>query len=124
VARIAGFAIPPLGVETALATLAGTGPARQRAFEAQARDYQLRLRQIVHPLVQHEITQPPERPDRVTRGRLNLAEPLTLPSFALADRTAAERIREVLPFLLWLGLLALLCLAFGIARIREWRVVE
>ncbi|WP_129790673.1 DUF3526 domain-containing protein [Sphingosinicella sp. CPCC 101087] len=124
VAHIAGFAIPTLGVEAAFAMLAGTDPTRQRAFEMQARDYQLRLREIVHPLVQREITQPPAPPDRETRGRLNLAEPLTLPEFALADRSAAERIGQVLPFLFWLSLLALLCIAFGLGRIRKWRVVE
>ncbi|PSJ36318.1 DUF3526 domain-containing protein [Allosphingosinicella deserti] len=124
VARIAGFAIPTLGIEAAFATLAGTDPARQRTFEAQARQYQLRLRGIVHPLVQREITQPPSSPARTTRGRLNLAEPLTLPKFALADRPAAERIGGVLPFLLWLGLLALLAITIGLVRTREWKVVE
>lgn len=123
VAHIAGFAIPTLGIEAAFAALAGTDPARQRAFETQARGYQLRLREIVHPLVQREITQPPAPPERTTRGRLNLAEPLTLPEFAFVDRSAAERIGQVLPFVLWLGLLALLCIAFGLSRIRAWKVM-
>ncbi|WP_447725793.1 DUF3526 domain-containing protein [Sphingomonas koreensis] len=124
VARIAGFAIPTLGVEAAFATLAGTDPARQRTFELQARGYQQQLRGIVHPLVQREITQPPAPADRTTRGRLNLAEPLKLPAFALAERAAADRIAQVLPFLCWLGLLALLCIAFGLGRTRKWQVVE
>jgi hypothetical protein len=124
IAQIAGFVIPPLGLEGAFATLAGTDPTRQRAFEAQARSYQQRLRGIVHPLVQREITQPPAPPERKTRGRLNLAQPLALPEFALVERSAGKRIGSVLPFTAWLGLLALLTIAFGLRRIREWRVVS
>lgn len=124
VARIAGFLIPPLGIENAFVTLAGTDPMRQREFETQARNYQLQLRGIVHPLVQHEITHPPAPAERATRGRLNLAEPLALPGFALADRSAADRLAGVLPFGAWLALLAAIAIALGLTRIREWKVVQ
>lgn len=124
IAHAAGFLTPPLGLEGAFATLAGTDPERQRRFEAQARVYQQRLRDIVHPLVQREITQPPASADRKTRGRLNLAEPLALPEFALADRTVAERTEQVLPFAAWLALLAAAAVALGLSRIREWKVVQ
>lgn len=124
IAQVAGFFVPPLGLEGAFATLAGTDPARQRAFESQARIYQRRLREIVHPLVQHEITQPPAPADRKTRGRLNLAEPLALPAFALEGQRPEERVGQVLAFAAWLGLLALLAIAFGLSRIREWKVVQ
>lgn len=124
IAQVSGFLIPPLGLEGAFATLAGTDPERQRVFEVQARGYQQRLRDIVHPLVQREITQPAEPADRKTRGRLNLAEPLALPEFALADRTVAERTGRVLPFAAWLALLAAAAVALGLSRIREWKVVQ
>lgn len=124
VAGIVGFVIPTLGLEAAFATLAGTDPARQRIFEAQAREYQQRLRAIVHPLVQREIAQPPAPPERPTRGRMNLPEPLALPEFELADRSAEARIATVLPFAAWLALLAFLFGVFSIRRIREWRVAR
>jgi ABC-2 type transport system permease protein len=124
VAGIVGFVVPTLGVESAFAALAGTDPARQRLFEAQARQYQQRLRKIVHPLVQQEITQPPAPSERSTRGRLNLPEPLALPKFQLVDRQAAVRIATVLPFTAWLALLALVLGALGIWRTREWRVAQ
>lgn len=124
VASIVGFVVPPLGIESAFATLAGTDPARQRLFETQAREYQQRLRKRVHPLVQHEITQPPASNERSTRGRLNLLEPLALPEFALVERSATARIAVVLPFTAWLAVLALLLGALGIWRTREWRVAQ
>lgn len=124
VVGIVGFVVPTLGVESAFATLAGTDPARQRLFEAQAREHQQRLRKLVHPLVQHEITQLPAPTERPTRGRLNLLEPLALPEFELVDRSTAARIAAVLPFTAWLALLAFLLGAFGIWYIREWRVVQ
>lgn len=124
IASIAGFLVPTLGVESAFAALAGTDPTRQRAFEAQARSYQWRLRQIVYPLVQREITQPPAPPERATRGRLNLAEPLELPDFFLRDRQPGDRMRQVLLFAGWMALLALLAVALGLRRIREWKIIE
>lgn len=124
VARLAGFVIPPLGIESALATLAGTDPERQRSFEDQARKYQHHLRAIVRPLVQHEITQPAPPDERATRGRLNLARPLALPEFALAERPVAERIGDALLFAAWLALVAGAIMALGLARIREWRVAQ
>lgn len=120
----AGFAIPTLGVENALTRLAGTDPGRQRAFEAQARDYQYRLRELVYPLVQSEIAEPPAPEERPTRGRLNLAEPLALPEFVMSDLPPGTRAGAVLPFVAWLALLALLAGALGLSRIREWEVVQ
>lgn len=124
IASIAGFLIPAVGIEGVFTRLAGTDPARQRAFERQARAYQLRLRALVHPLVQREITRPPAPPERQTRGRLNLAEPLPLPEFRMVEDSAGQRIGQVWPFAGWLALLALLVVALGIWRIRQWRVME
>lgn len=123
IAGTVGFVVPTLGVEAAFAKLAGTDPTRQRAFESQARDYQLKLRQRVHPLVQCEITQPPAPEERSTRGRLNLAEPLALPDFRLGE-TENGLARGVLSFTIWLALLALAAVAFGLSRIRVWKVVQ
>ncbi len=120
----AGYAIPTLGVENALTRLAGTDPARQRLFEAQARDYQHHLRDLVYPLVQREIAEPPAPEPRPTRGRLNLAEPPVLPTFVLSDLPLGARAGTVLPFAAWLALLALLTTALGLSRIREWDVLQ
>jgi ABC-2 type transport system permease protein len=122
IAYIAGFAILTLGIETAFTTLAGTDPERQRRFEQAAGDYLQQLRARVYPLVQAEITQPPEPPVRETRGRLNLPEPLDLPEFAMAEASDAERIRDILPFASWLASVAMVTLVAGWRRADEWRV--
>jgi ABC-2 type transport system permease protein len=122
IAYAAGFAILTLGIETAFTTLAGTDSERQRRFEQAANDYLQQLRARVYPLVQAEITQPPEPPVRETRGRLNLAEPLDLPEFVMAETSDIERIRNVLPFVSWLALVALVTLVAGWRRADEWQV--
>jgi ABC-2 type transport system permease protein len=122
IAGAAAYLLPTLGLEAAFATLAGTDPARQRAFESQARDFQLDLRRRVHPLVQREITRPTPALPRTMRGRLNLLEPLTLPAFVFQEPAQSDRLARVLPFAAWLGLLAALAGTLGLSRMREWRV--
>jgi len=124
VAALAGYVVPALGVESAFAALAGTDPTRQRGFERQAVEYQHQLRTMVYPLVHGEITQPPALAERATRGRLNLREPLALPSFELVDHSAAARNAAVLRFAAWLALLTLLCAGFGLWRIRAWQLTR
>ena len=121
-AYAAAFMIPPLGIETAFARLAGTDPERQRQFEQEARQYQEQLRACVYPLVQAEITQPPASAVRETRGRLNLPEPPDLPEFVMIEASDAERIRDVLPFVTWLTLLAAVTLIAGWRRADQWQV--
>jgi ABC-2 type transport system permease protein len=122
IAYAAGFMIPTLAIETAFAKLAGTDPERQRRFEQAAREYHQQLRARVYPLVQAEITQPPAPPLRDTRGRLNLPEPLDLPEFVMEETSDAERIRVVLPFALWLTLVAGVTLFAGWRRADKWQV--
>lgn len=122
-ARSAGYLIPPLGLESALATLAGTDPARQRAFEAQARDYQHQLRNLVQPLVHERIKLPPAPEQRTTRGILDLPQPPSLPAFALADRASSAMIGDVLRFAGWLFILAAFAIGLGLWRIRSWKVI-
>jgi len=115
-----GYLTPPLGVEAALAVLAGTDPGRHRAFEHQARDYQLRFRSILYPLVQREIASPSPRPVPDTRGRFNLDRTDILPDFAMKEETAAARSASVLPLACWFAALAILLAAFGLRRCRSW----
>lgn len=117
-----GFLLPTLGIESAFASLAGTDAERQRRFEQAAREYQQQLRACVYPLVQAEIAQPPPPPVRETRGRLNLPKPLYLPDFAMTEASNAERIRDVLPFALWLLLLAAVTSIAGWRRADQWQV--
>lgn len=122
VALATGFLLPTLGIESAFAALAGTDPERQRRFEQAAREYQQQLRACVYPLVQAEITRPPAPPIRETRGRLNLPEPLDLPEFGMTETSNAERIRNVLPFALWLTLVAAVISIAGWRRADQWQV--
>jgi ABC-2 type transport system permease protein len=119
-AVFAGYMVPPLGLEAGLATLAGTDDARQRAFEAQARAYQLRLRGILYPLVQREIADPTPMNEPATRGRHNLTDRDILPAFAMTDEPAAARITEVLPFAVWLLVLGCVLAALGLRRAVNW----
>lgn len=124
IARMAGFVIPPLGMEGTFAALAGTDPARQRRFETQARAYQRSLRNIVHPLVQRAITQPLAPEKRETRGKLNLAAPLELPAFSLVEPSRQTGMAKAAAFASWLFLLALITGASGLWRIRRWEVIQ
>ena len=120
IADLAGYAVPPLGFSGALATLAGTDAARQRAFEDAARGYQLRLRDYVYPLVQREIARPTPLPDPPLRGRFNFAGLTGLPAFTLATAPADARTGAVLPFALWLILLGGCLGGLGLLRTRRW----
>jgi ABC-2 type transport system permease protein len=115
-----GYLAPPLGVETALATLAGTDAARHRRFEAQARAYQLRIRSILYPLVQREIAEPTPRPVPETRGRFNLDRTDLLPDFVMADESPAQRVGSALPLAGWLAALGIVLALFGLWRSRSW----
>ena len=119
IAAVAGYLIPPLGLEAGLATLAGTGDTRQRQFETQARSYQLRLRGILYPLVQREIAHPTPMNDPATRGRFNLHDRDILPAFRMSDEPAIARVAAVLPLALWLLLLGGVLTWLGL-RVARW----
>lgn len=119
----ASFLMPTLGMETAFAALAGTDPERQRRFEQAAHEYQQLLRAHVYPLVQAEITQPPAPAVRATRGTLNLPEPLQLPEFVMTEASESDRIAAIVPFALWLALVAAVTLFKGWRRADRWRVI-
>lgn len=120
IAAIAGYLVPSLGLEATLAVLAGTGDERHHQFEAQARAYQLRLRAILYPRVQHEIAAPTPRAVPATRGRFSLIDRDILPAFAMTDRPASARVTAILPFAIWLLLLGGGLIALGLHRARAW----
>ena len=117
-AGLAGFLAPPLGLTQALATLAGTDGYRQRRFEAQARAYQLGLRRLLYPLVQHEAAQP--TPKGLARGRYSLPDPDIIPAFTMTDTSPHERTGAVLPFAAWLFLIGLTLGVLGLRRADRW----
>lgn len=120
ISTIAGYLIPPLGLEAALATLAGTSDTRHRQFEAQARAYQLRLRGILYPLVQREMATPSPVSVPATRGRFNLESRDILPRFAMADQPASARVGAVVPLAFWLLLVGGLLGGLGLRRTGNW----
>jgi ABC-2 type transport system permease protein len=119
IAAFAAYLAPPLGLETALATLAGTDSGRHRAFEVQTRAYQLRLRGILYPLVQKEIADPTPLSEPATRGRFNLTE-RDLPAFAMREEPSATRVVAALPLAVWLLLLGGMLTALGLRRADNW----
>lgn len=120
ITAIASYLVPSLGLESSLATLAGTGDVRHRQFEAQVRAYQLRLRGILYPLVQREIATPTPVSDPATRGRLNLTDRDTLPTFVMTDEPASVRVVSILPFAIWLFLLGGVLTTLGLRRAVTW----
>lgn len=119
-ANLGGFVVPSLGFASALATLAGTDAARQRAFEVAARAYQLRLRDYFYPLVQREIAHPTPISDPPLRGRFNFAGQQRIPAFDFAPASPSERVGAVLPLALWLALLAIALATVGLRRADSW----
>lgn len=115
----AGFVAPPLGLETALATLAGSGAARQRAYEDQVRAYQQQLRDFFWPQVQAQIAAPTPRPAG-SYARLNFTDYAAIPTFAATPEPAAARVRAVLPFAAWLALLTGLLAGIAARHLRRW----
>lgn len=122
-ASMVSLALPSIGVEIALARLAGVDTERHSAFEAQARAYQLRLRSQVHPLVQAQMLLPPQPATRATRGSLSLAEPLALPAFAFKEPSGSSPITNALLYGLWLGVAAPVLALIATRRAKTWRIL-
>ena len=114
-----GVLAPPLGVATALATLAGNDSARQRRYEREVRAYQQRLRDWFYPRVQREIATPTPRPPN-SYARLNFSEYAQIPAYAAPDEPAAARVRAVLPSIAWLLALAAALSALAVRRLARW----
>lgn len=119
-ATAAGYLALPLGMERALATLAGTDEARHHQFQAQARSYQLKLRELLYPLVQREVVAPTPRSTPPLRGRFNLAD-RELPRFVMVNESASVRGLTTLPFAAWLTVLGLALALWGVRRARKWQ---
>ncbi|RDZ26094.1 DUF3526 domain-containing protein [Lysobacter silvisoli] len=115
----AAYLSPPLGLQSALAQLAGTDAQRHRRFETQVRDYQQRLRDWFYPRIQRQIAAPTPRPAQ-SRGRQNFGEYDAIPAWAGREPGSEARLRAVLPALLWLALLAAALSFWALRRLRHW----
>ncbi|MEG3790518.1 DUF3526 domain-containing protein [Lysobacter sp. CCNWLW3] len=109
---------PPLGLQSALATLAGTDLARHRRFEAQTRAYQLRLRDWFYPRMQRQIVA--ARPPAGGYGRMNFTDYDAIPAWSGSEAAASARAGAVAPLALWLCLLAAALTAWALLRLRHW----
>ena len=114
-----GLIAVPLGLESALAVLAGTDGARQAHYEAQVRTYQLQLRDWFYPRIRAEIVAPTPRPAS-SYARLNFTAHAQIPAFTPLPEPAAARVRAVLPLLAWLFALTGLLGAIAGWRLRRW----
>lgn len=116
----AGYLAPPLGLEEALAVLAGTDATRHERFEQQTRAYQLRLRDWFYPRIQGQIAAPTPRAVANSYGRMNFADYDGIPAYLGTEAPARARVAAVLPMIAWLCLLAGLLTALAWRRLRRW----
>ena len=116
--RAVAWLSPPLLLQDALATLAGTDGARHRAFEAQVRAYQLQLRGFFYPRVQTQLRAPTPRPPG--QARMNFTDYDAIPRYAHADAPALARLSATAPALAWWLLLAALLAGWGAHPLRHW----
>ncbi|WP_186442624.1 DUF3526 domain-containing protein [Lysobacter antibioticus] len=117
VSVVAGYLSPTLGLQEALARLAGTDAQRHRAFEAQVRVYQQRLRDWFYPRIQRRIG---AASADGTYGRLNFAEYDDIPAWHGGERSGAQRAAMAWPFALWLWALSGIGIALAWRRLRDW----
>lgn len=116
----AGFIAPPLGMEQALARLAGTDAERHRRFERQTAAYQRQLRDWFYPRIQRQIAAPTPRPRADSYGRMNFVEFDAIPAYAWNEAPAGSRATGALPTALWLALLAAALAGWALRRLRQW----
>ncbi|MET4730240.1 ABC-2 type transport system permease protein [Lysobacter enzymogenes] len=116
----AGFVAPPLGMEQALARLAGTDAERHRRFEHQTAAYQRQLRDWFYPRIQRQIAAPTPRPRADSYGRMNFFEFDAIPAYAWNEAPAWSRVTGALPTALWLALLAAALGGWALRRLRQW----
>lgn len=101
------FLSPAIATQEALNEVAGTGPARQRAFLAQAWSFAEAKKAYFMPRV-------------FRRERLSASDFDALPRFAFADESGAEVARRVVPGLAALSLAALVLGAAAWSRLRRF----
>lgn len=118
-ADILGFIMPPLGVSTALAGLAGTDEAAQLRFEDRARAFQMRLRDDLYgrarALLLHPVRYDPVR----ARGQMNYLAFDELPHDPPA--AASPRLGYALAMTTWLMILGLSLFGAASWRGSGWR---
>jgi len=118
-ANVLGFVMPPLGMSTALAGLAGTDEAAQLRFEDRARVFQLRLRDDLYgralALLLHPVPYNPVR----ARGQMNYLAFDDLPQ----DPPSAEppRLSYALEMTAWLMVLGFSLFTAATMRGSRWR---
>lgn len=117
---IAGYLVPSLGVESALATLAGTDNKRHQHFEQQTRQHQLKLREFFFPRVQREIATPTPKPLLSSYGRMNFTDYDSVPRFEMRDGNAQKRVSALLPTAACLLSLSILLFVTGYRNARQW----
>lgn len=117
---LVAYLSPSLGLQSALATLAGTDLARHRRFEAQTRAYQLRLRDWFYPRLQRQIVATTARSPAASYGRLNFTDYDAIPAWSGTQAPASARANAVAPIALWLCLLAAALTAWALSRLRHW----
>jgi ABC-2 type transport system permease protein len=119
-ARWLSFVVPSLGVQTSLATLAGTDLERHRAFEAQTREFQNRLREMFYSRMHEQIIRPTPPPLEKSYGRFSFTDYDSIPTFHAAADDASVRVRRAMPQGLTMLVLAVVIALLAAVRLRQW----
>lgn len=115
----AAVAIPSLGMDHALSTLAGSDAARHREFERQIRVYQATLRDFFGERIRGQIAHPAPRGEG-DYLRKNFADHRCIPVFSMSDAPASRRVATALSMSGWLSLLGAVLVLFALRRLRRW----
>lgn len=115
----AGYAVPALGMDRALSTLAGTDAERHRRYERAVRDYQGALRDFFGTRIRGEIAHPTPRGERAYL-RKNFDDHRAIPAFSMREAPAAARVATALGTAAWFCLLAGALVVFASRRLRRW----
>lgn len=118
-ANVLGFMMPPLGLSTALAGLAGTDEAAQLRFEDRARAFQMRLRDDLYGRARTLLLHPTAYDPVRARGQMNYLAFDELPH----DPPVIEpsRLSYALAMATWLMVLGLSLFAATAWRGSRWR---
>jgi ABC-2 type transport system permease protein len=121
---VIGALSPPVALHRALSVIAGTDADRHRSFQRGVREYQLRLREMIYPLIRRQILDPRKTHCEGCAAKMVFTAYDDIPEFRIPDEQRDLRVTQALQLAAWFALLAgaLICAGFTVGR--SWRAGE